>query len=124
MSEIIKTPVTTYQSRCVKGAYVDDKGVGHEIEATGRTFKEGAFIERAVTENISRARRFLQCVAGFLVAFPLQKELRRFQVGLAAVLHACRQVERFGGGAFDELTGSTVRVHGAHDAGTTAAEPG
>ena len=33
-------PYTT--SRCVRGAYVDDKGVGHDSDGPGRSFKEGA----------------------------------------------------------------------------------
>jgi len=54
VTEIVKKPVTTYNTRCVKGAYVDEKGCGHECDGPGRTFKECAWIEREVTRNVER----------------------------------------------------------------------
>ncbi|MSQ96505.1 MAG: hypothetical protein EXR98_18410 [Gemmataceae bacterium] len=42
VNTIEKKMVTNTVSRCARGAYVDDKGVGHENDDPGRKFKEGA----------------------------------------------------------------------------------
>jgi hypothetical protein len=47
-----QVPVTC--SRQVCGAYVDEKGVAHDCEGPGRTFKEGAQICRDVCETTTR----------------------------------------------------------------------
>jgi hypothetical protein len=54
VSEVVKKQCPYTTSRCVCGAYVDDKGVGYECEAPGRNFKEGAMINRDIVNTTTR----------------------------------------------------------------------
>src|SRR5262249_43128018 len=45
-------PYTT--TKCICGAWVDEKGVGHDCEAPGRTFKECAQVETSWTTTTCR----------------------------------------------------------------------
>ncbi len=51
-TEVCNVPYTV--RRNVRGAYVDDKGVGHENDGPGRNFKEGAVARKTVTYNVTR----------------------------------------------------------------------
>jgi hypothetical protein len=51
-NEITQVPCTT--TRQVRGAYVDDKGVAHETDGPGRTFKEGEIVRKTVTHHVTR----------------------------------------------------------------------
>jgi hypothetical protein len=57
VTEVVKKQCPYTVVRCVLGAYVDDKGVGHECEAPGRNFREGAMINRDVAVNTTRMVR-------------------------------------------------------------------
>jgi hypothetical protein len=51
-NEIRNVPYTN--RRIAVGAYVDDKGVGHESDGPGRTFKEGAVARKNITHTVTR----------------------------------------------------------------------
>ena len=50
--EIKNVPYTV--RRTLRGAYVDDKGCGHECDGPGRTFKECAVARKLVPYNVTR----------------------------------------------------------------------
>jgi hypothetical protein len=54
VQEVVKTQVPYTVSRCEKGAYVDEKGCGHECEGPGRTWRAGANIERTEVRTTCR----------------------------------------------------------------------
>src|SRR5262249_8892344 len=44
-TEVVREQVPYTVCRCVKGAYVDQAGVGYDTEGPGRCFREGASVE-------------------------------------------------------------------------------
>src|SRR5262249_33299134 len=60
VSEIVKKQIPYTVCRQVCGAYVDEKGVGHDEPGPGRTFKEGAQVCRDVTTTSTRMVRETQ----------------------------------------------------------------
>jgi len=52
--ETVKKQVPYTVSRCLSGAYVDEKGVAYDTEGPGRTFKEGARIQKEVCCTVCR----------------------------------------------------------------------
>jgi hypothetical protein len=52
--ETVKKQVPYTVSRCLSGAYVDEKGVAYDTEGPGRTFKEGAQIQKEVCCTVCR----------------------------------------------------------------------
>jgi hypothetical protein len=51
-NEIRNVPTTC--RRCVRGAYVDDKGVAYECDGPGRTFKECAVVHKSIPYTVTK----------------------------------------------------------------------
>jgi len=54
VTEVVKKEIPYTVTRCLTGAWVDDKGVGHDTEAPGRNFKEGAQVQTTQTYTTCR----------------------------------------------------------------------
>jgi hypothetical protein len=54
VTEVCKKQIPYTVAKCVTGAYLDEKGVGHDCEGPGRSFQEGAQICRDVCTTSCR----------------------------------------------------------------------